>query len=86
MMKKQNKWSDALILWQAAAGKGDLDSCIEISKYFEHIIEDYNLAIQWIDEAFNISENTSYSNKKLTERLNHRKSRLECKINSTNEK
>jgi uncharacterized protein len=86
LKKKQNKWSEALLFWEIAANKQDLDSCIEISKYFEHYVENYSLAIDWVEEAIKISESLAFPTAKFAERLNHRKRRLESKINFINEK
>lgn len=85
LMKKQNKWMEAIKLWEMAADKNDPDSCIELAKYFEHRELDYNTAAIWVETAMKIVICADGS-KILMEELKHRKRRLESKIDSNYEK
>ena len=85
MLKKQDKWLEAIKFWEIAAGKNDLDSCIELAKYFEHREIDLQNALHWVDLAIQVVVESDASGKRLYE-LEHRKSRLESKINSNHEK
>ena len=79
VMKKQNKWPQAVKLWEMAAQKKDPVSCIEIAKYYEHQAQDYHQAMVWVEEALRIVE-SSIENAKIMSGLEHRKRRLEDKI------
>lgn len=85
LMKKQEKWSEAIELWKIAAGKKDPESCIELAKYFEHRKLDINAAAIWVDTAISIVIDVGSSERVLVE-LKHRKRRLESKIKNCNEK
>ena len=79
LMKKQNKWIEAIELWKVAAKKDDLISCVELAKYFEHREIDLFSASNWVETAINIVTRTDGTEKIMPE-LNHRKTRLESKI------
>lgn len=81
VMKKQNKWLEAIKLWELAAQKKDSGSCIEIAKYYEHHTHNYHQAKEWVEEAMRIVE-SSIENAKIMSDLEHRKRRLESKINT----
>ena len=85
LMKKQNKWMEAIKLWKMAADKNDPESCIELAKYFEHRELDYNTAAIWVETAMKIVISADGS-EILMEELKHRKRRLESKIDSNYEK
>ncbi|MDP2965701.1 MAG: ribonuclease H-like domain-containing protein [Pelolinea sp.] len=85
VMKKQNKWPDAIKLWEMAADMNDHDSCIEIAKYYEHHTKDIYQALVWVEAAIKIVNRTP-DTANLLDRLGYRKRRLESKINSTYEK
>ena len=85
VMKKLAKWPEAIKLWEIAADKNDPESCIELAKYYEHNVQDYHHALEWIETAMLIINETS-DNTNFLEKLDHRKKRLESKINSRYEK
>ena len=85
LLKKQNKWMEAIKLWKMAADKNDPESCIELAKYFEHRELDYNTAAIWVETAMKIVISADGSEILMGD-LKHRKKRLEGKINSTHEK
>ena len=80
VMKKQNKWPEAIKLWEMAADMNDHDSCIEIAKYYEHHTKDVHQALLWVEAAIKIVDRTPVP-VNLLDRLGHRKRRLESKIN-----
>jgi len=85
LMKRQNKWIEAVELWKVAAKKDDPISCIELAKYFEHREINLFSASNWVETAISIATRTDGTEKIMTE-LNHRKTRLEIKIQSSYEK
>ena len=85
LMKKQNKWVEAIKLWEVAAKKDDPISCVELAKYFEHREMALLAASDWVDKAIEIINRTEGTEKTMEELL-HRKTRLESKIRSNYEK
>lgn len=85
IMKKQDKWMDAIKFWKMAADKNDIYSCVELAKYYEHREIDYYAAAIWVDTAINIVIAAEGPEKLLGE-LTHRKRRLQGKITSSYEK
>ncbi len=85
LLKKQNKWPEAVLIWETAAKKGNLESCIELAKYFEHREIDHFLAQIWVENAIEIAIKVKGTERILSE-LNYRKLRLESKIKSSYEK
>jgi tetratricopeptide (TPR) repeat protein len=41
LYKRRGEWEKAVALWEKAAGHGDVAACIELAKYYEHRVEDY---------------------------------------------
>jgi uncharacterized protein YprB with RNaseH-like and TPR domain len=81
VMKKQNKWPEAIKLWTFAADLNDYESCIEISKYYEHHTKENNHALVWVETAIKIVHRDPILTN-IMDRLLHRKRRLESKIKS----
>lgn len=78
LLKRQNKWTEAIRFWTIAANNNDIGSCVELSKYYEHHTKDLNLALFWAEKALKICEGTLSSNQ--FNRLFHRKKRISGKI------
>ncbi len=75
LQKRKGNLEEASLLWQEAAATGTLEALIELAKYFEHQVCDYEAALRWTDQALsNCSDNS------LTDSLLHRKNRLEGKL------
>jgi uncharacterized protein len=53
LYKKRGEWDRAVDLWVDASGK-DLNSCIELAKYYEHQKKDYPNARVWAEAALGI--------------------------------
>jgi uncharacterized protein YprB with RNaseH-like and TPR domain len=71
--RQQQDWPNAIALWQTAAETGDALSCIELAKYYEHQMRDYNQAIAWTNQAI---QQTKCPNPEHIQRLH----RLEKKV------
>lgn len=78
LYKKQKDWKNAVNQWKMAASFGDLQSCIELAKYFEHIEGSFNQALELVNTAENLfAEAINKSSKnKLKQGIIHRKKRL----------
>jgi uncharacterized protein YprB with RNaseH-like and TPR domain len=74
LQKRQGKLEEASGLWQEAALAGSLEALIELTKYFEHQVRDYDAALRCTEQALSMCSDDS-----LTAPLLHRKSRLEAK-------
>ncbi len=57
--KRLNKWDSAIMHWIQGADLGSMESCIELAKYYEHIIKSKDDAIIWSTKARNITLNPS---------------------------
>ena len=81
LFKKSEKWKEAIILWEEAAGFGDIDSMIELSKYYEHQIKDYFAARTWTQNALKSLQDidSNAANAVFLEDLLHRYKRIEEK-------
>ena len=49
--KRADEWENAIKLWQAAAGKGQLYAHEELAKYHEHRTRDLGAALEWTQGA-----------------------------------
>ena len=75
LQKRKGNLDEAIVLWQEAALAGSLEALIELAKYFEHHLCDYDSALRYTTQALEISTENP-----LTDSLLHRKSRLEYKF------
>jgi TPR repeat protein len=83
MYKRRGEWEKAVALWEKAAEHGDVGACIELAKYYEHKMGDYEkaLAVTTIAiESIEISGGTVYQIKMLVEETQHRIDRLQSLI------
>ena len=72
LLKKQSKWSEAIKCWESAANQNDTNSCIELSKYYEHQVKNFNLALYWAEEAIKINRD-SFSSEGSSDLIRRRK-------------
>jgi uncharacterized protein len=89
LKKKQYDWRGAVDQWKEAAKYNDVDSCIELAKYFEHQVKDYYLALEWTNKALIFSSQISsakLSKLQNEDKIFHRKNRLIGKIKSIDRK
>ena len=74
LLKRKGNFEEASALWQEAASGGSLKAMIELAKYYEHQLCDFDSALRYTIQALDISTEDT-----LTALLLHRKSRLELK-------
>jgi len=83
--KKQGDWDRALFLWEKAAMQDEIEACIEIAKYHEHINRDLENALLWTSKAFDVLQRNSppgYIFAEYSRLLEYRKRRILRKINT----
>lgn len=83
--KKQGDWTRALELWEKASMEEEIEACIEIAKYHEHIGQDLSLALNWTTRALEFLDHSSlpnYMQKEYNQQLEHRKKRILRKQNT----
>lgn len=83
LYKKKRQFQKALPLWIESAELGSVASHIELSKYFEHKLSDYQEAIHWTLSAIEIISNSTSPPSRSTQlhSLTHRLDRLKRKAN-----
>jgi hypothetical protein len=87
LLKRQNKWPEALEIWQNFIENGEeiIFSCEELAKYHEHRDLNIDMAITYTNRALdflNILEEIHLEeNQDLISRFDHRRNRLYEKLN-----
>lgn len=76
--KRAFEWDQAVQLWQMSA-EVDIDSCVELAKYFEHQTKEYETAISWTEKALGIIRKRSSPAELSAEDLELRLARLNRK-------
>jgi len=56
LYKKEDKFPQALDLWEKAALNGYIYANVELAKYFEHRVSDYQMAMTWTEQAISSLE------------------------------
>jgi TPR repeat protein len=51
LRKRRGDYSQALALWEEAAGEGSVEAFIELAKYYEHRVRDIQAALYWTRAA-----------------------------------
>lgn len=77
--KKQENWSDAIVNWKICAEMNDMESCIALAKYYEHISKNYSEALGWVMKAESILLPSSipiFRKKRFIREIDARKKRL----------
>ncbi|MBI5962055.1 MAG: ribonuclease H-like domain-containing protein [Chloroflexi bacterium] len=85
LQKKRGDVSQALRLWEEAAGKGHVYAHIEMAKYYEHKMRDVKTAVKWAKSARKEVERAdlpAYIRKHWLGEIDHRLARLERKAGS----
>ncbi|MHC1741044.1 MAG: ribonuclease H-like domain-containing protein [Anaerolineaceae bacterium] len=80
-------YANALIFWQKGATYEDIDSSINIAKYYEHHAGDLHSALIWTESAITVLSKKgydTYQNRKLSKELSKRKDRVLQKIERKN--
>jgi uncharacterized protein len=83
LKKKQHVWNEAVEHWEKAAKYNDVESCIELAKYYEHKVKNFILALEWTNKAkIFLSQVTAMNLSKhnIEVKILHRKKRLLRKI------
>jgi uncharacterized protein YprB with RNaseH-like and TPR domain len=89
--KRTGDYQTAIQLWQQATMFNSLPACIELAKYYEHILRDFAQALEWTNRASNILNNyptniqdvlflTIFARNQWQAELDHRMQRLNNKI------
>lgn len=81
--KKIKMWDKAVQYWNENADAGDMFSCLELAKYFEHICRDYQQALHWTMKAFEQLDRTDlsrYKKKVYQSEFIYRQNRLKKRI------
>jgi hypothetical protein len=86
LCKRNGYAEDAIHLWSRAATLGNIDACVELAKYYEHQVFDYQMAYSCTMKAISfLPEKHSFIMKRQETELNNRLTRLIKKINLTND-
>jgi len=83
LLKNNNEFEEALFYWKKSGNAGIQASCIELSKYYEHKIKNYTIALKWAKKAQEMLGNNKKINKQNAEdisQVQHRISRIKRKI------
>ncbi len=87
LARKETKFDQAVNLWQKAADLEEIPACLELAKYYEHRIRDYDLAMHWTEKAFTFLDRSIqplYLKKLTLAELHKRQERLLRKIQNRN--
>ena len=49
--KRRGNFEQAELFWQAAASHNDISAFVELAKYYEHHVQDYDQALKWTSSA-----------------------------------
>lgn len=85
LYKKQTYWEKSVPYWISNGNNGDLESCVELAKFFEHESRDPKKALEWTIQAEVYLEQAGFpKHKKLSwkKALSIRKNRLEKRMNN----
>jgi hypothetical protein len=77
--KKQENWSDASNYWTICTELDDMESCIALAKYNEHIVKNSSEALEWVSRAESIllsSPGPLFRKTRLISEIDARKRRL----------
>jgi uncharacterized protein YprB with RNaseH-like and TPR domain len=81
--KRQENLPAAIVLWEQAARHHHLDAHIELAKFYEHHLNNYQEAIQWTQSAISVVQMPdfpAYERRQWLPELEHRLSRLQSKL------
>ena len=79
LLKKNNEHEEALLYWEKSGNAGIQASCIELSKYYEHKMRNYAIALKWAKKAQEMIRKNKLLNKRNAEdipQIQHRMSRI----------
>jgi len=83
--KRSGDWDAAKTLWESAAVYNDIESCIELAKYHEHLCHDPSTALLWTNLANELLSNdiNRQTNEINQYALEKRQQRLENKVQNS---
>jgi len=86
--KRQGNWADAVSIWQSAVEQKSANpfAYIELAKYYEHRCGNYQAALDLTEQALALiasQQNLPPSSASSREALNHRRQRLQRRINAS---
>jgi uncharacterized protein YprB with RNaseH-like and TPR domain len=87
LARKEARFDQAVDLWQKAAELEEIPACLELAKYYEHRIRDYDAALRWTEKAFSLLDQSIqplYMKKLTLAELQKRQARLHRKIQFRN--
>jgi len=79
LYKKEDKWNEAIKYWKISAELNDMESCIALAKFNEHILRNRGEALDWVARAESILHTSPiplFKKKRLISELEVRKQRL----------
>jgi uncharacterized protein YprB with RNaseH-like and TPR domain len=74
--RRREEWNQAVDFWKVAAELDDISACIELAKYFEHVVRDYQSALYWTHKA-KLMRGRFFRHNQTEEQIQHRLKRLE---------
>ena len=83
LLKRQEKWDEAIALWEMAAANNALYAVEELAKYYEHRAKNLEIAKEWTEKGLNIilkHHMPAYEHYQWQEKLEYRLNRLERKL------
>lgn len=84
LARKEGNIDQALHLWQKAAEYKEWQACLEVAKYYEHRLRDYQAALEWTAQAqayLDTSVQPLYLKKNINFEMQKRQDRLFRKLN-----
>ena len=85
LARKEARLDQAVNLWQKAADMDELPACVELAKHYEHRLRDYETALKWTEQAFQMLDQSVqplYLKKITLAELKKRQDRLYRKLQS----
>lgn len=81
--RKRSEWDKTISLWEKASQHHNIESCVELAKYYEHQARDYPNALRWTETAMELVDlhiRGRASKNEWNRELIHRKERIARKL------
>lgn len=88
LYRKQDNWNEAAKYWKISAELNDMESCIGLAKFNEHILRNIREALGWVARAESILHSSPiplFKKKRLISELELRKQRLGRSVKNVQE-
>jgi len=82
LLKRLGNYQSAIPFWESSGEEGVINSCIELSKFFEHKLGEFSNALKWAFKAREMAEkqvSTSNKESKIISDIDHRIKRINRK-------